>query len=54
MNNTTVKEFNLKIKLRGDNVYDLYVDGNHVASRGSYLGIVEEVNKVMETGLIQA
>lgn len=54
MNNTTVKEFNLKIKLRGDNVYDLYVDGNHVASRGSYLSIVEEVNKVMETELIQA
>ena len=29
MNNTTVKEFNLKIKLRGDNIYDLYVDGEH-------------------------
>ena len=54
MNNATVKEFNFKIKLREDNVYDLYVDGNHVASRGSYLGIVEEVNRVMETELIQA
>ena len=54
MNNATVKEFNFKIKLREDNVYDLYVDGNHIASRGSYLGIVEEVNRVMETELIQA
>ena len=25
-------------------MYDLYIEGNHVASRGSYHGIVEEVN----------
>ena len=36
MNNTTVEE--VRIKLRGDHVYDAYVDGTWVASRGSYLG----------------
>ena len=30
MNNKTVKEFNIKIKLRGDNVYDLYLDGEEI------------------------
>lgn len=52
MNNETVKEFNIKIKLRGDNIYDLYVNKEHVASRGSYRGIVEEINKAMERELL--
>lgn len=52
MNNLTVKEFNIKIKLRGDNVYDLYINTEHIASRGSYKGIVEEINKAMEEALL--
>ena len=44
MNNSTVEQFNIKVKLRGDNMYDLYVDAEHVATRGSYKGIVEEIN----------
>ena len=43
MNNTTMHEFT--IKLRGDNVYDLYVDGKWVASRGHYENILEEIRK---------
>ena len=50
-NNETVKEFNIKIKLRGDNVYDLYVDGEWVASRGACDGIVDEVRNVVRSAL---
>ena len=41
MNNKTIHEFT--IKLRGDNVYDLYVDDQWVASRGHYENILEEI-----------
>lgn len=43
MNNKTVHEF--IIKLRGDNVYDLYVDDQWIASRGHYENILEEIRK---------
>ena len=45
-NNKTVHEFT--IKLRGDNVYDLYVDGEWVASRGHYENILDEIRKSIE------
>jgi hypothetical protein len=35
MNNITVEE--IKIKLRGDNVYDIYVNGNWIDSAGYYM-----------------
>lgn len=34
-NNVTVEE--IKIKLRGDNVYDVYVDGEWIGSAGYYM-----------------
>lgn len=43
MNNTTIHEFT--IKLRGDNVYDLYVDDQWVVSKGHYENILEEIRK---------
>lgn len=43
MNNKTIHEFT--IKLRGDNVYDLYVDDKWIASRGHYENILEEIRK---------
>jgi hypothetical protein len=46
MNNKTIHEFT--IKLRGDNVYDLYVDGEWIASRGHYENILEEIRKEIE------
>ena len=52
MNNSTVEEFNIKVKLRGDNMYDLYIDSEHVAIRGSYKGIVEEITREMENRLL--
>lgn len=46
MNNSTIHNFT--IKLRGDNVYDLYVNGQWMASRGHYLNIVDELKKIMK------
>lgn len=43
MNNKTVLE--IKIKQRGDGVYDLYVNNCWKASRGHYENILEEVRK---------
>ena len=45
MNNETIHEY--KIKLRGDGVYDLYIDKVWVVSRGSYENILEELRKLM-------
>jgi hypothetical protein len=46
MNNKTIHEFT--IKLRGDNVYDLYVDDQWVASRGHYENILDEIRGAIE------
>ena len=46
MNNKTIHEFT--IKLRGDNVYDLYVDDQWVASRGHYEKILDEVRDALK------
>jgi hypothetical protein len=46
MNNKTKLE--IKIKLRGDNVFDIYVNRKHVASRGSVEGVLEELKTLME------
>lgn len=43
MNNSTIHE--CIVKLRGDNVYDLYVDDKWVVSRGCCLNIVDELRK---------
>ena len=53
MSNETIKNFDIKIKLRGDNVYDLYLNGNHVASRGSCEGILDEVKQVVKAELMR-
>lgn len=46
MNNKTVLE--IKIKQRGDGVYDLYVNGAWAVSRGYYEGILDEVRSVIK------
>ena len=46
MNNKTIHEFT--IKLRGDNVYDLYVNDKWVASRGHYENILEEIRDAIK------
>ena len=45
-NNSTVH--NYVIKFRGDRVYDLYLDGQWVVSRGNYENILDELKKLME------
>lgn len=52
MNNKTIKKFDITIKLRGDNVYDLYIDGEWIASRGSCDNIVEEARIAIRKSLI--
>jgi len=52
MNNETVKKFDITIKLRGDNVYDLYMGGKWIASRGSYDNILDEVRCEMKQSLM--
>lgn len=50
-NNETVKKFDITIKLRGDNVYDLYIDKNHISSRGSCEHILDEVRNELKKSL---
>ena len=52
MNNETIKRFDITIKLRGDNVYDLYLDGEWIASRGSCESIVDEAKGVIRKSLL--
>lgn len=52
MNNETIKRFDITIKLRGDNVYDLYFNDEWVGSRGSYDHILDDAKKVIESSLI--
>jgi hypothetical protein len=53
MNNSTIKKFELTIKLRGDNVYDLYMNGQWVASRGHYENILKEAKLLIEADLLK-
>lgn len=46
MANKTVHNFT--IKLREDRVYDLYLNGKWMVSRGSYKNILEELKTIME------
>ena len=46
MNNKTMRNFT--IKLRGDYIYDIYVNKKHIASRGSIEGVLEELKILME------
>lgn len=53
MNNETIKKFDITIKLRGDNVYDLYIDKNWIASRGSCENILDEVRDELRKSLYE-
>jgi hypothetical protein len=46
MSNKTV--FEAKIKQREDGVYDLYINGEWIVSRGHYENILDEVRKTVE------
>lgn len=53
MNNETIKKFDIMIKLRGDNVYDLYMGGKWIASRGSCENILDEVRNEIKKSLYE-
>lgn len=52
MNNETIKRFDIIIKLRGDNVYDLYLDGEWIASRGSCDNILDEARSAIKDSFL--
>ena len=53
MSDETIKRFDIIVKLRGDNVYDLYVNGEWVASRGSCEHILDEAKDVLKESLLK-
>jgi hypothetical protein len=53
MSNETVMNFDIKIKLRKDNVYDLYLNGEWISSRGSCDNILDEVRNVVKAKLME-
>ena len=53
MNNETVKKFDITIKLRGDNVYDLYINDEWITSRGSCENILDEVRNEVRKSLYE-
>lgn len=54
MSNETIKNFDIRIKLRGDNMYDLYLDGCWRASRGSCDSILEELHTIVKESLLKS
>ena len=46
MNNATVER--IEIKLRGENVYDVYVNKEHIGYAGSYLSALKMVRDYIE------
>lgn len=52
MSNETVMNFDIKIKLRKDNVYDLYLNGEWISSRGSCDNILDEARNAIKSVLL--
>lgn len=52
--NETKMKFGIVIKLRADNIYDLYFNERWVASRGSYRSILEEARIIIEEELLNS
>lgn len=52
-NNETIKKFDVVVKLRGDNVYDIYLDEEWYCSRGNYVAAAEEVKQLMEKAFLE-
>ena len=46
MNNKTIHEFT--IKLRGEHIYDIYVDKKHIIAKGCIENVLEELKTLME------
>ena len=53
MNNETIKKINVTIKLRGDNVYDLYVNGEWFSSHGNSDSAIEDIRDIAKNELVR-
>ena len=52
-NNETVKKFEVVVKLRGDNIYDIYLGKEWYCSHGSYVAAAQEVKQLMEEAFLE-
>ena len=52
MSNETVKRFDIMIKLREDNVYDLYIDDKHTSSRGNCDALLDDAKVAIREKLL--
>lgn len=50
MNNRTVER--IEIKMRGDNVYDIYVNGEWIGARGCYLNALNFVREYIQALIV--
>jgi hypothetical protein len=50
MNNTTIER--IEIKMRGDNVYDIYVNDEWIGSRGCYLNALNFVREYIQSQIV--
>ena len=50
MNNTTVER--IEIKMRGDNVYDIYVNNEWIGARGCYLNALNFVREYIQSLIV--
>ena len=46
MNNETIHKYT--IKLKGDGVYDIYLDDVYMDSKGSYKSVLKELEAIMK------
>lgn len=46
MNNATVER--IEIKKRGENVYDIYVNKEHIGYAGSFMSAMDKLNEYIE------
>lgn len=53
MSNETIKKYEITVKLRGDNVYDMYVNGDWVVSRGNCDSLLEEAKRYIKDDLLE-
>lgn len=52
MSNETIKRFDITIKLRGDNVYDLYINSKHTSSRGNCDALLDDAKVAIKKELL--
>ena len=53
MSNETIKKYEITVKLRGDNVYDLYINGEWIAHGGNCDSVLNEAKNAIKESLLR-